>query len=238
VGWIIPACAGPTGRSWCRHDVLRDHPRVCGADASARVTAVIAAGSSPRVRGRRRGHRCPAAGSRIIPACAGPTASSTSPRPAREDHPRVCGADGLVAGESPRSGGSSPRVRGRRVAERLGRGLERIIPACAGPTSTLTGRSTRCRDHPRVCGADAARETRSLPMMGSSPRVRGRHRRRGRPAGDCGIIPACAGPTGIRLGKSCSLWDHPRVCGADSPGCTPQCCSYGSSPRVRGRRGR
>ena len=72
-GRIIPAHAGQTPARSRRCRPWPDHPRACGANAGNGMNSDIAAGSSPRMRGKpgrnRQGIRC----QRIIPAHAGQT---------------------------------------------------------------------------------------------------------------------------------------------------------------------
>ena len=190
------------------------HPRVCGELGPTPAKPSPRVGSSPRVRGTRAPswHRTP--GYRFIPACAGNSWPCPLSPPSAPVHPRVCG-ELLRAVFRPRvirrfipgvcgelsscaalvaaMVGSSPRVRGTRVAEHRPPAGERFIPACAG-NSSATWRSSALRSvHPRVCGELHARGALELAHGGSSPRVRGT--RTSRP-------PRCTGTT-----------VHPRVCG-------------------------
>ena len=70
---IIPACAGNTCASGRTIPTSGDHPRVCGEHSLISACNRSMPGSSPRVRGTRRGRRVPIAGRGIIPACAGNT---------------------------------------------------------------------------------------------------------------------------------------------------------------------
>ena len=114
--------------------------------------------------------------------------------------------------------------------------LLRIIPARAGQTSAVNISTWSHADHPRACGANDQPEVGFDLRIGSSPRVRGKlrhtteHHRRQR------IIPARAGQTtgDIDLGDNRS--DHPRACGANFLARTAYARSFGSSPRVRGKR--
>ena len=156
--------------------------------------------------------------------------------------------------------GSSPRVRGTLELRYQHQSSGGIIPACAGNTRPDHGRRRPDGDHPRVCGEHRERRRRHGEAQGSSPRVRGTHKRvpstplaRNPP----GIIPACAGNTANALADRWGLRDHPRVCGEHCAchryagirnGIIPACagntswsrnCSAmnrGSSPRVRGTR--
>ena len=92
---IIPARAGQTDRQdrTARHQT--DHPRACGANTIFSAKAVSSAGSSPRVRGKRGGHRVDTSHGRIIPARAGQTSNSRSSATKPSDHPRACGANSV-----------------------------------------------------------------------------------------------------------------------------------------------
>ncbi len=72
-------------------------------------------------------------------------------------------------------------------------------------------------------------------QYGSSPRMRGKHRRRAEEKGDVRIIPAHAGQTARDSETRCAHADHPRACGANPAGRTPCRAPAGSSPRMRGK---
>ena len=54
---IIPAYAGSTGMAFTMSIARRDHPRVCGEHNALRAAALLALGSSPRMRGAHRNVR-------------------------------------------------------------------------------------------------------------------------------------------------------------------------------------
>ena len=173
----IPACAGePTSRSriiW----VAWVYPRVCGGTYRRRMRRACQMGLSPRVRGNRRGIRSPSPRSRSIPACAGePTWPSARWHPWWV-YPRVCGGtqDSSITGTPVR--GLSPRVRGNRDAQSLGRGCLGSIPACAGEPIDRPWRPPRKRVYPRVCGGTFVVFFADNGPIGLSPRVRGNRRR-------------------------------------------------------------
>ena len=139
---IIPASAGQTEPPACRHRQRSDHPRECGANWETVWNAIVAFGSSPRVRGKRRCRWGPRARARIIPASAGQTSSSRPASCPATDHPRECGANGQESQTIQSRCGSSPRVRGKRQPDASRRRLSRIIPASAGQTHS---RSVRYR---------------------------------------------------------------------------------------------
>ena len=111
--------------------------------------------------------------------------------------------------------GSSPRVRGKRALESRSRLGGRLIPACAGKTSSATRATPPRPAHPRVCGENFCQGMRSPPSR-AHPRVCGENS-----TGNAYIIKSTAA--------------HPRVCGENhSPAILSSVCD-GSSPRVRGK---
>ena len=72
-GGLIPACAGKTFLVAMRRQGLSAHPRVCGENFNLTGEDEAGLGSSPRVRGKRRGGRAWPLEDRLIPACAGKT---------------------------------------------------------------------------------------------------------------------------------------------------------------------
>ena len=89
--------------------------------------------------------------------------------------------------------GSSPRVRGT-----LLRGFERyigprFIPACTGNSPYCLRADNEYTVHPRVYGELVPEAFLVLGLPGSSPRVRGTHRRFVRIDRPARFIPACTG---------------------------------------------
>ena len=211
---FIPAYAGNTARGPRPPRWAAVHPRVCGEHVQVEAQIDVAAGSSPRVRGTRlryrlscrRGGFIPAcagntreldaalaAAERFIPACAGNTSIVTLSGPPSTVHPRVCGEHHLAASGTDTRGGSSPRVRGTRLAAARAPAGGRFIPACAGNTSRARRPRPPSPVHPRVCGEHRA-------AQGGADGVRR-------------FIPACAGNTCGRPHPELAGPVHPRVCG-------------------------
>ena len=194
-GGIIPAYAGSTRPTRRMRQSPEDHPRVCGEHSSSWRLMPTRRGSSPRMRGAQCAAPCGALPSRIIPAYAGSTASSTSSCRTGEDHPRVCGEHRMTSSGELASGGSSPRMRGARaLADRIEREMG-IIPAYAGSTLGARGGGRDMGDHPRVCGEHAHGAQLAVYLEGSSPRMRGAPWRTREVGTSKGIIPAYAGST-------------------------------------------
>ena len=118
---------------------------------------------------------------RIIPAYAGSTDTPFFVRFSARDHPRVCGEHQIRSLPALWPGGSSPRMRGALPFPGILCRKVRIIPAYAGSTSGMPGRSTPRWDHPRVCGEHRGHQNRKFWRVGSSPRMRG--------APGCGALP-------------------------------------------------
>ena len=154
------------------------------------------------------------------------------------DHPRVCGEHFACHQTSFLVSGSSPRMRGTPVLDPPCRRRFGIIPAYAGNT-IVAGVSLSCsRDHPRVCGEHGDETQESIEDLGSSPRMRGTRRVVKIVEFRTGIIPAYAGNTRLPRRSCAGLWDHPRVCGEHVFADGHIEDAAGSSPRMRGTRGR
>ena len=166
------------------------------------------------MRGSRRATRDNFEAIGIIPAHAGLTKFVVCDEAQDRDHPRACGAHPQRSLADPARSGSSPRMRGSlkdftRMYERTG-----IIPAHAGLTSCQCHWCCQCRDHPRACGAHLASPHVECRLLGSSPRMRGSLDEGHVALLIEGIIPAHAGLTQSSFQVSCTIWDHPRACGA------------------------
>ena len=135
---IIPAHAGQTITHCIVIHADTDHPRACGANKSYRRNTGRYDGSSPRMRGKLPYVLCVSPKNRIIPAHAGQTEWCRHSPQSRTDHPRACGANTCSASEPGIMAGSSPRMRGKRRLPGYSGSLDRIIPAHAGQTASLS----------------------------------------------------------------------------------------------------
>ncbi len=210
------------------------------------------------MRGKRQMATLMSSTQRIIPAHAGQTSRRNSSCYRQPDHPRACGANEHVRFLVGLRHGSSPRMRGKRYQRPPPPRQRRIIPAHAGQTPPSTTRDICRPDHPRACGANAARLApvvfhpdhpracganaavrRSFMIpSGSSPRMRGKHRIIVGAKMEPRIIPAHAGQTIVPRHPRTMCPDHPRACGANLESNASSCCATGSSPRMRGKRRR
>ena len=93
---ITPACAGKSRPKRPTEAAAgRDHPRVCGEERVDFRKYGCPVGSPPRVRGRALGDNNRAWIGRITPACAGKSFVLLGNPVQHEDHPRVCGEEGV-----------------------------------------------------------------------------------------------------------------------------------------------
>ena len=211
---IIPAGAGLTIRTTAISRSARDHPRRCGAHYQGFWLYQFVVGSSPQVRGSLTSILFCSIRSGIIPAGAGLTGKRGLQTVKFGDHPRRCGAHLPLPFFGALKPGSSPQVRGSRLAHIDQFPDDGIIPAGAGLTQRVKTLKARRRDHPRRCGAHPLLRLHCLALEGSSPQVRGSRCRVFRFGLVVGIIPAGAGLTISCLVDISVLRDHPRRCGA------------------------
>ena len=232
---LIPACAGKTVRVGSTSMTSGAHPRVCGENVRRTRGVWEVGGSSPRVRGKRLPRLQQERLVGLIPACAGKTSEKGLSGTTRQAHPRVCGENRPRLRRWTHEHGSSPRVRGKLDVLRGQRPRPGLIPACAGKTWTPDSLAAGSGAHPRVCGENVSALGNLGSLLGSSPRVRGKHHLRREGRNRRRLIPACAGKTGVRAGICLVLTAHPRVCGENWRVRVRVAAHCGSSPRVRGK---
>ena len=216
----------------------RDHPRACGEHSMPRGNRFVRVGSSPRLRGTLYSIQLPQRGGGIIPALAGNTVDWCGGCHGYRDHPRACGEHCSARAQRFSRGGSSPRLRGTPLGSPPFHDFFRIIPALAGNTPRVRGARWSPRDHPRACGEHLEEQSATLIGLGSSPRLRGTRRLPSTSMTGPGIIPALAGNTCRLVCCARCRRDHPRACGEHISRGDKVAVYAGSSPRLRGTRGR
>ena len=170
----IPAYAGKTVSSKNFIRCFPEHPRVCGENLFFVFLLLMTPGTSPRMRGKLDIKSVTGAIPGNIPAYAGKTLMNTNKQIQFAEHPRVCGENSYSSIAIPIAHGTSPRMRGKPVAEAARRAKNRNIPAYAGKTPTKPTTPTHGGEHPRVCGENhVTRGTHSV-WVGTSPRMRGK----------------------------------------------------------------
>ena len=197
-GRIIPACAGETCGGCSRSPGGRDHPRLRGGNYTMEQSRFLLWGSSPLARGKQHPGRPDGRRQRIIPACAGETATHGDDLCLSADHPRLRGGNPKTGVSTYADGGSSPLARGKLRCHRPGGRHSWIIPACAGETRFVAKAFRNEGDHPRLRGGNKMNEIMPYYNKGSSPLARGKLDEGNKTISEFGIIPACAGETGAR----------------------------------------
>ena len=128
----IPAYAGKTVNVVGGDDDWQEHPRVCGENSSSPEPAAGSGGTSPRMRGKPVTIESLNDYERNIPAYAGKTRCHQHQETLSQEHPRVCGENGIFGEEKEEKA--------------------RNIPAYAGKTMLRFCRRKQVLEHPRVCG--------------------------------------------------------------------------------------
>ena len=193
-------------------------------------------GSSPRVRGKLVVRGGPGSLGRLIPARAGKTMPTALTVCKHWAHPRACGENKNNHYAHQLHGGSSPRVRGKRVSRSPLAGAGRLIPARAGKTQAQPPIPHPHPAHPRACGENRTSARKPHARAGSSPRVRGKRTGEASWRRVPGLIPARAGKTQRHRPPPGHGWAHPRACGENPRVWRAHDPGDGSSPRVRGKR--
>ena len=111
----------------------------------------------------------------ITPAYAGKTGTAIPLLAVIKDHPRVCGENYYRELGRARCIGSPPRMRGKHCYYTFHFISMRITPAYAGKTLFQILFHMCYQDHPRVCGENATANPSAVGLLGSPPRMRGKH---------------------------------------------------------------
>ena len=131
-------------------------------------------GSSPLTRGKPSSGTAQACHIRLIPAHAGKTLQRLVIISMQAAHPRSRGENHLRGLGDPLPGGSSPLTRGKRGVYGVAAFHERLIPAHAGKTASMTGLVSMSPAHPRSRGENRESNQRRSQEAGSSPLTRGK----------------------------------------------------------------
>ena len=193
---ITPAGAGKTSDLCLQRQDGQDHPRGCGENRFLFLRVRAARGSPPRMRGKPISGLTGVTANRITPADAGKTSLFFPLGILRRDHPRGCGENPLRRGFLAYCLGSPPRMRGKPSKIWSRRHSRRITPAHAGKTFVVRHSKSVDQDHPRGCGENTNRNSRTSHTRGSPPQVRGKPRSSASPRFFNRITPAGTGKTG------------------------------------------
>ncbi len=172
----------------------------------------------------------------LIPACAGSTTGARGRVDCAWAHPRMRGEHGVQHPPAVRTSGSSPHARGAPSAAGRETSPRRLIPACAGSTTTFWRAACGARAHPRMRGEHGVQHPPAVRTSGSSPHARGAPSAAGRETSPRRLIPACAGSTTTFWRAACGARAHPRMRGEHPFQIAPNQSFIGSSPHARGAR--
>ena len=172
---------------------------------------------------------------RITPADAGKTGLSLPNLHKHEDHPRGCGENFGINSNFRLCCGSPPRMRGKPKRLMVDSFGDRITPADAGKTISVSPFAPAATDHPRGCGENVKFSLLCIAGVGSPPRMRGKRKNPLAVYSRYRITPADAGKTTAASARTLAAKDHPRGCGEN--GVFPIFAPHfiGSPPRMRGK---
>ena len=216
-GGLIPAHAGKTQDQPRRTPQTSAHPRSRGENGPGDRACLTSSGSSPLTRGKRLADLRDGLNLRLIPAHAGKTSSRCSRKACIPAHPRSRGENHRLAAGIEDAGGSSPPH--------------------AGKTHDTHVTPPARRAHPRSRGENHRCVHLRTVASGSSPLTRGKPRANASMSARVGLIPAHAGKTGRRRGRSQQLSAHPRSRGENAGTASRRESRAGSSPLTRGKQG-
>ncbi len=133
--------------------------------------------------------------------------------------------------------GSSPRGRGKHGQALADVDAHRLIPTRAGKTRVSRIAREAAKAHPHAGGENDSAFASVVPIVGSSPRGRGKPPSSHTGPPRAGLIPTRAGKTFSERLRRSRVWAHPHA-GGENKATDPITGDLeGSSPRGRGKHG-
>ena len=111
-------------------------------------------------------------------------------------------------------------MRGKDSENRFAENPQGITPAYAGKRNGFEMKTSKHRDHPRICGEKGDLIPIYLDEVGSPPHMRGKVFKNFHHDSDSGITPAYAGKSLLCQLQVLVCKDHPRICGEKSAECS------------------
>ena len=150
-------------------------------------------------------------------------------------HPRSRGENVLAAPMIVLIWGSSPLMRGKRGQVGGDANQVGLIPAHAGKTARAAFPAAISPAHPCSRGENFSQTSRASPWLGSSPLMRGKHRRHPRTPRQRRLIPTHAGKTEAAPTWTSCERAHPHSRGENYMPTLKAMVDGGSSPLMRGK---
>ena len=232
---LIPAHAGKTFARARSCGQRAAHPRSRGENVEACRCLHERTGSSPLTRGKLGARSSMVVHVGLIPAHAGKTRWRCPARSCPRAHPRSRGENLRQSTRPFSSVGSSPLTRGKLPSRRNLASQDGLIPAHAGKTRVVIGRSPPGAAHPRSRGENCVESPRQMTVKGSSPLTRGKLLTTLAHQDHLGLIPAHAGKTRVGRPRRGGWRAHPRSRGENGHGRRVHLRPRGSSPLTRGK---
>ena len=177
---------------------------------------ILMYGTSPRTRGKQLNVPNITPSRRNIPAHAGKTLQLRPRGERAAEHPRARGENVSIAEPFSRGNGTSPRTRGKPSTVPMRNWRRRNIPAHAGKTGYDGSIIHSAEEHPRARGENLRRVGVKNPLVGTSPRTRGKPPSFGGYQAPARNIPAHAGKTEICDPLKRGFKEHPRARGENT----------------------
>ena len=212
---ITPAYAGKSFWNEYYHQLVKDHPRLCGEKKRTGTLLKQFSGSPPPMRGKADCSGYTQTYNGITPAYAG----KSTCRKTNRQHLH----------------GSPPPMRGKGVSSASPATPVRITPAYAGKSFAKSVNLLQAQDHPRLCGEKYIQYHHISILPGSPPPMRGKVSTDIQTSGFRRITPAYAGKRYHHQKDKKSEQDHPRLCGEKAPGMVSRGRLLGSPPPMRGK---
>ena len=212
------------------------HPHACGENRYSDSQVIGACGSPPRVWGKLQVREVFRRDDRFTPTRVGKTLLAARASKCFSVHSHACGENAHSGLSAAAWHGSPPRVWGKLDGSMMISRCLRFTPTRVGKTPVGVTEAGAVAVHPHACGENSAVYRDQVQIIGSPPRVWGKHARRV-------FDPVAARFTPTRVGKTSTVTVspvfpavHPHACGENHRQPHGLRADGGSPPRVWGKR--
>ncbi len=173
---------------------------------------------------------------RFTPALVGKTYPINLHLSSIKVHPHACGENGKPARIICGKPGSPPRLWGKQHDNAADGSAQRFTPTLVGKTNPRHLKRLRQRVHPHACGENTTNTFRNGAMIGSPPRLWGKHDILLVDSSDDRFTPTLVGKTRPCLWPQHQRAVHPHACGENDGARLAYSNRHGSPPRLWGKR--